>query len=167
MSAPAIGLREAKPDAAVTIRAPHRAAFAGDAGADLVDALREAGAIPRSPAAERNGVVAGQALRSRLTSDGIPGAAARAPLAVAPEGLRRGVGARLIEAAHCTLRDRGVPLVPVAGDPACYRRFGFAASAAVGFRTPCDGPYLMNLRLLHDAPASGTLIYPAPFAKLS
>ena len=83
-----------------------------------------------------------------------------------PHFAKRGIGRRLIEEGHRLLREKGEKLVFVVGDPAYYTRFGFSLAEAAKFRTPYDGPYLMSLKLAPGAPASGTVVYPATFAKL-
>jgi putative acetyltransferase len=111
--------------------------------------------------------VVGHVLYSRLTIDGRDvGASALAPISVDPWCRRRGIGTRLIEEAHRRLRARNESLVFVLGEPAYYARFGFTTEAAKSFRTPYDGEYMQALRLSADTPASGTVAYPVPFARL-
>lgn len=62
---------------------------------------------------------------------GAPQAALLAPLAVAPERQGRGLGRRLVEAGLARLSGQGVRQVFVLGDPALYRRFGFAPERQV------------------------------------
>lgn len=64
-------------------------------------------------------------------------AALLAPLAVAPDAQRRGIGGRLVEAGLRHLSDAGVDLVFVLGYPDYYRRFGFQPAGAHGW----DAPY--------------------------
>lgn len=164
-AAPAI-----RPEVAADRAAVHTlncAAFGRDAEARLVDALRDEGAIVLSLVAEEDGCVIGHVLYSRLTLEpDRRGISALAPVAVVPERQKQGLAARLIEEAHARLAAQGEKLVLVVGDPSYYRRFGFSVDAAKAFRTPYDGPYLMALALSADAPQSGTVAYPAPFARL-
>jgi putative acetyltransferase len=60
------------------------------------------------------------------------------PLAVTPAWQRRGVGSALVRAGLERLRSSGISQVFVLGDPAYYRRFGFAAERAVV--PPCPIP---------------------------
>ena len=156
-----------RPEASGDGTALHCAAFGGCAEADLVDQLREEGAVVLSLVAEEDGRVTGDVLYSRLTIDGkANGASALAPVAVMPGRQKLGIGRRLIDTAHAQFAERGETLVFVVGARAYYERFGFSTETAKPFRTPYDGPYLMALALAPGAPSPGTVTYPAPFARL-
>ncbi len=149
------------------IQALHRAAFGGEGEASLVDELREAGSVVLSLVAEQGDDIVGHVLYSRLRIDGKEArASALAPISIAPARQKQSIGSRLIEEAHRLLAAEGEQIVLVLGDPAYYRRFGFSTTAAKSFRTPYDGDYLMALVLSEDAPRSGIVEYPAPFARL-
>lgn len=120
---------------AAAIRRVHTSAFPTDAEARLVDALRANKRTLVSLVADDAGEVVGHILFTPVTfGDG--GAAARgaglAPVAVTPAQQRRGIGARLIEAGIVACRDIGIGFIVVLGDPAYYRRFGFARAADRG-----------------------------------
>ena len=83
----------------------------------------------------------GHVLLSRMTAP--VRALALAPLAVATDWQRRGIGTALVEAALERARAAGSQAVFVLGDPAYYRRFGFRADLAAGFASPYAGPHLM------------------------
>jgi putative acetyltransferase len=156
-----------QPGDRAAVHALHRAAFGGDGESDLVDALRDEGAVVLSLVAAEQEHIVGHVLYSRLIIEGHDvGASALAPISVDPSRRRLGIGTRLIEEAHRLLRVRGESLVFVLGEPGYYARFGFTTEAARSFRTPYDGEYMQALRLSADTPASGTVAYPAPFARL-
>jgi len=161
-----VAIRAEKYGEAEAIHALHHAEFKGNAEANLVDELRESGEMVRSLVAEESGKIVGHVLYSRLKVEGVPNAAALGPIAVDLAHQKRGIGGRLIEEAHRLLQKKGEKLIFVVGDPAYYTRFGFSLAEAAKFRTPYDGPYMMSLKLAPDAPASGTVVYPARFAKL-
>jgi putative acetyltransferase len=167
MSAATLTIRAEQPGDRAAVRALHCAAFgSGDEG-DLVDALRDQGAVILSLVATEQEHIVGHVLYSRLTIDGQDvGASALAPISVDPSRRRRGIGTRLIEEAHRRLCARGESLIFVLGEPGYYARFGFTTETARPFRTPYDGEYMQALRLSADAPASGRVAYPAPFARL-
>src|SRR5882757_6874444 len=74
------------------------AAFAGSTEADLVDALRDGGALAVSLTADQGGSIIGYIGFSRIRITGERGtttALALAPVAVHPEHQRRGIGAGL------------------------------------------------------------------------
>jgi len=148
----------------------HQTAFNGPTEADLVRALHREQAVVLSLIAEEDGGIAGHALYSRVLveigGEFVP-ALALAPLAVAPERQRRGVGSRLVEEAHRRLAAQGEGMVFVVGDPAYYERFGFSKAAARPFKTPYDGPHVMALALNSGVPASGIVRYPIAFAELA
>lgn len=166
MSAAKLAIRAEEPADRQAIHALHSAAFGGDGEARLADELRAEGAAVLSLVADEEGV-AGHVMYSRLLVDGMDkGASALAPVAVLPARQNRGIGARLIAEAHRRLTARREKIVFVLGDPEYYRRFGFSAATAQPFRTPYDGEYMQALALAPDAPRSGAVTYPAPFARL-
>ncbi len=70
-----------------------------------------------------------------FTIGGVAGTSAKAallgPLAVRPAWQRQGVGSELVHAGLVAMRDAGVDVVCVLGDPAYYGRFGFVAEANI------------------------------------
>ena len=83
--------------------------------------------------------LAGSIFFTRCGVDGIQQKAALlGPLAVAPEWHRQGVGTALVRAGLQRLREEGISVVYVLGDPAYYGRFGFSAERSV--RTPYPLP---------------------------
>jgi putative acetyltransferase len=164
-----VGIRaEAAADAA-SIRSLLEHAFGGSGEADLVEHLRTAGDLVLALVAEHESRIAGYIAFCRLTvvREARPApATGLAPLAVAAELQRCGVGAALVRAGLSRLRDQGESLVFVLGDASYYRRFGFEV-AGRAFRSPYGGPYFMLARLRGGAPASGTVRYPTAFAELN
>ena len=59
-----------------------------------------------------------------------------APLAVDPSFQKKGCGSKLIQEGVHRLKDEGINVLIVYGDPAYYGRFGFTAEAAVAYRPP-------------------------------
>lgn len=138
-------IREAQASDAREMRGVHLAAF-GDEGpvvADLALALiadETAKPILVLVAESERGVVGSIV----FSSVHIPGSEfgpsyILAPLAVAPEMQRMGVGRQLIQSGLTMLRERGAELVFVLGDPNYYGRFGFSTGHRV--RAPYDLPY--------------------------
>jgi putative acetyltransferase len=149
------------------IRSVLEAAFAGTIEADLVDRLRVGGHFVLSLVAEQSGCIAGHVAFPRLTlatrGQTMP-AVGLAPVGVLPSSQRQGIGSALIRAGLAHLMDAGEPIVFVLGEPDYYVRFGFRA--VDGYVSPYAGPYFQALKLAPDAPASGVVTYPAPFADL-
>ena len=152
------------------IRAVLLAAFPTAAEADLVERLGDDGACQIALVAEDEGRIVGHILMSRMrVEDGgrTFRALGLAPVAVAPQRQRRGIGGRLIERALAIARERGEELVFLVGEPEYYRRFGFSAAEAAPFASPFAGPYLMARRLADmPLPAAGHADYPPAFAGL-
>lgn len=99
--------------------------------AELLDALRRAGALTLSLVAEADGAVVGQAAFSPArTSDGSPGWYALGPVAVRPAHQGRGIGSRLVSAGLDRLAAAGAAGCVLVGDPGYYARFGFHVSPA-------------------------------------
>ena len=61
-----------------------------------------------------------------------------APVGVAPEHQKCGVGSQLIEHGIEQLSEKGTDIVFVYGDPKYYRRFGFSTDAAERFLPPYE-----------------------------
>jgi putative acetyltransferase len=113
------------------------AAFGRRAEADLVDALSASAAwVPElSLVAEEGRAVVGYAALTRAslrTVAGDVGLLALAPLAVAPDWQRRGIGGDLVRAALQIAAQRGERAVVLIGHPSYYPRFGFVPAAAMG-----------------------------------
>lgn len=140
-------------------------AFGQSDEADLVKALRNAGDAIVSLVAEEDGEIVGHVLLSKMEAPFR--ALALAPLAVAPDRHRSGVGSALARDALQRVREAGWDAVFVLGDPGYYSRFGFSAEAARGFRSPYAGAHFMLLARkpgplattgdLHHAPAFAAL----------
>ena len=113
----------------------HAHAFPSDGEARLVDALRAAGAATISRVAECGGQVVGHVLFSPVRVEGPGGsfeAQGLAPVAVAPERQRDGIGSALVRAGLAACRDAGHPIVFVLGHATYYPRFGFEPAAPRG-----------------------------------
>jgi len=123
-----------------SIRAVVHAAFgtAGEAG--LVDGLRRSGALTLSAVAVVGSRVVGHVAFSPVTIGGPHLALALAPVAVAPDCQRQGIGSALIRWSleECRRLEHGV--VIVVGEPAYYPRFGFTPAAPFGIQCPFPVP---------------------------
>ena len=119
------------------VQAVNVAAFDSPTEANLVDALREQADVI-SIVAEQDGHILGHILFSpvRLTGADDLRAVALAPMAVAPERQRTGIGSALVREglAHC--QRQGVGAVFVVGHPEYYPRFGFRPAS--GFGITCE-----------------------------
>jgi putative acetyltransferase len=133
------------------IRAVHLAAFGQPDEADLVEALRESGDAVLSVVAEDRGRLVGHVLFSRLSihtsGDRIVPALALAPMAVAPERQRQGIGSALLTEAIRECRVRGERVVIVVGHLGFYPRFGFSRERAVHLDSEFQCEAFMALEL--------------------
>ncbi|WP_018265334.1 GNAT family N-acetyltransferase [Methylosinus sp. LW4] len=151
----------------VAVREVHSAAFRdhpfskGREG-ELVDALREAGALTISLIAEA-GFIVGHVAISPVTIDGTTvGWFGLGPVAVLSEHRRQGVGATLIDAGLARLRAAGAAGCVVFGEPKYYGRFGFRSHAGLRF---VGGPPELFMALPFAAPIpSGAVDYHPSFA---
>ena len=91
------------------------------------------------------------------------------PLGVTPSRQKQGIGSALVRAGLQRLRDAGVGLVCVLGDPGYYSRFGFVPEADVAPPYPLPAEWVgawQSCRLGDDrTPCAGTLVVPDQWLK--
>ena len=135
--------------------------FAAGDEQDLVDALRDLGALSLSLVAERDGAVVGHVALSPATHEsGAGGWFALGPIAVEPALQRRGIGGALITEAKRRLVADGARGCILTGDPLYYPRHGFLP--APGHAPEAEPPeYFMVLALAGDIPPGRFRFHPA------
>lgn len=141
------------------IRAVVTAAFRQPDEAALVDALRADGDALVELVVEEADVIVGHVLFSPLTTNTGARFAALAPLSVAPDHQRDGLGLMLMQVGHELCRAAGVEALIVLGHPDYYPRAGYSAEAAKTVTAPFSGPSFMALALKPgalDAPVTVT-----------
>lgn len=141
------------------IRAVVTAAFGQPDEAALVDALRADGDALVELVVEEADVIVGHVLFSPLTTNTGARFAALAPLSVAPDHQRDGLGLMLMQVGHELCRAAGVEALIVLGHPDYYPRAGYSAEAAKTVTAPFSGPSFMALALKPgalDAPVTVT-----------
>ncbi|NSW53497.1 MAG: N-acetyltransferase [Anaerolineae bacterium] len=121
-------IRKESPEDAGVIRQINQVAFGHPEEAQLVDDLREAGALLLSMVACDGEQVVGHIAYSRgwieCEGERIP-SVALAPMAVLPDYQSKGVGSILLSTSLYTLREMGEAHVFVLGHTWFYPRFGF------------------------------------------
>jgi putative acetyltransferase len=149
-------------------------AFGGPAEARLVELLRASPAyIPElALVAEVDGSVAGHILFTRVTVDD-PGretstpALALAPMAVAPDHQRAGIGTALVLAGVERAQPRPEAAIIVLGHPEYYPRFGFEPASTYGIEPPWpdipDDAFLVLPLPGHTKECRGVVVYPPAF----
>ncbi|MBT8422825.1 MAG: N-acetyltransferase [Gammaproteobacteria bacterium] len=154
-------LRESVPADAPSIAELHRDAFGEAEGATVaqlaLDLLKDPTAQPLlSLVAFQDDTLAGHVIFSHITVDGNDiGACIMAPLAVAETQQKQGVGTRLIRHGLAVLRERGLRIVLVLGDPAYYTRAGFAAGHEFAPPHELAYPEAWMALALHDGALAG------------
>jgi putative acetyltransferase len=119
------------------------AAFETPAEANLVDVLREPQAQPVvSLVAEDKGVIVGHIMFSPVSLEENPDLKVMglAPMAVAPEFQRQGIGSALVREGLEKCRQLGFGGVVVLGHPEYYPRFGFSPSSRFGIYSEYEVP---------------------------
>ncbi len=145
-----------------SVHALNVAAFETPAEADLVDALREQARPVLSLVAEEAAGIVGHIMFTpvSLTGHNDRRIMGLAPMAVAPERQRKGIGSALVRAGLEQCRDLGFGAVVVLGHPSFYPRFGFQPAARFGVACEYDAPteafMLVELVPGHMRGASGT-----------
>jgi putative acetyltransferase len=100
--------------------------YAGGDEQDLINKLRDAGALAISLVAEQNGRVVGHvAFSPAFAADGSEGWYALGPVSAEPELKHRGIGSAVINAGLDMLRERDAAGCVLVGNPSYYARFGF------------------------------------------
>lgn len=132
------------------IRRLTKAAFAAvdhssQTEAEIIDTLREAGALTVSLVAVDEGEVVGHVAYSPVMIDGMDrGWYGLGPVSVRPDRQRQGIGGRLVREGLSCLVKAGARGCVVLGDPDYYKRFGFENDADLYFEgVPAE--YFMRL----------------------
>ena len=163
--------RRETPEDIAGIRAVVEAAFGQPAEADLVDGLRCSGALTLSAMAVIGSRIVGHVAFSPITIGERYAALALAPVAVAPDCQRQGIGTAMIRWSleECKRLEHGV--IIVVGAAGYYHRFGFIPASAFGIQCPFSVPAeaFMILALSPGAVAGygGMVRYHAEFQKFS
>jgi putative acetyltransferase len=156
----------------------HRAAFAGSAEAELVDAIRSGpDFLPDVSlvAVTADDSVLGHVLVSRISLQSDDETAPRtdvlalAPLAVLPGHQGRGIATALMREALARADEREEPMTIVLGSPSFYEPFGFRPALELDIHGPYDAAadaFQVRPRrgLDPDDLPAGTAVYPATFS---
>jgi putative acetyltransferase len=167
-----VRVRDEEQNDRAAVHAVNASAFETSFEANLVDALREQAAPIVSLVAVDAETIMGHIMFSPVSLSGHPGfnIMGLAPLAVAPEYQRRGVGSALVRAGLDRCRELGAGAVIVLGHPEYYPRFGFSPSAPFGigceYAVPEDVFMLLELTPGYLDGASGTIKYHAAFSNV-
>jgi putative acetyltransferase len=165
-----VTVRPEAPSDRAAVRAVNTSAFDTAAEADLVDRLREQASPLVSLVAQVAGGVVGHILFSPLTLGEHRGLQIMglAPMAVAPERQRRGIGSALVRVGLQQCRQLGAGAAVVLGHPAYYPRFGFLPAARFGIGCEYDAPaeafMLIELQREYLRGVAGTVRYHAAFS---
>ncbi len=134
-------IRKEKASDCPAIRKVNDLAFGREVEGQLVDALREEGAVILSLVAVEGEEIVGHLLFSPVTIEGEGEkheVVALAPLAVLPSHQKKGIGKRLTEEGLKQLKEIGIPAVIVFGHPEYYPAFGFLPAREFGLT--CEYP---------------------------
>jgi putative acetyltransferase len=137
------------------VRHVNETAFCGSTEANLVEALHRERAAAVALVAEVDAEIVGHILFSPVAVE--PATTkhlvALAPMAVAPQFQRRGIGTLLVREGLARCLAAGTDAVVVLGHPEYYPRFGFRPAHELGLHCEYDVPpdVFMALELLPDA----------------
>lgn len=135
-----IEIREEEPGDRDAVYALNRAAFGGDAEANIVDKLRASCSDYLSFVAVDGDTIVGHILFTPVHVDG-HGVAGMglAPMAVLPSRQREGMGSLLVRHGLAHLHRSNCPFVTVLGHPEYYPRFGFEAASKYRLLSQWEG----------------------------
>lgn len=124
------------------VRALNEAAFETPAEAELVERLRREEMSLVSLVAEVDGTLVGHILFSPVSLTDRPqlNLMGLAPMAVAPECQRKGIGSALVREGLARCKELGCAAVVVVGHAGYYPRFGFVPAARYALRCEYDVP---------------------------
>jgi putative acetyltransferase len=148
----------------VTKRAFAPMPYAGGNEQDLINILRNVGALSLSLVAEQHGKVVGHVALSPVAHEsGVEGWFGLGPISVEPALQRMGVGGLLIQEAKSWMNARKARGCILVGNTKYYCRHGFIPSAA---NAPENEPaeYFMVLPLDNTIPAGRFSFHPAFYA---
>jgi putative acetyltransferase len=154
----------------IAVHAVNAAAFETALEANLVDALRQQAQPVVSLVAEADQTVVGHILFSPVSLAGHPDAMIMglAPMAVAPDHQRQGIGSALVSAGLERCKQLGFGAVVVLGHPEYYPRFGFSPSSRFGigceYEVPEEVFMVLELQPGYLRGSSGTIKYHAAFS---
>lgn len=137
-----IEIRDEEPADRSDVHDVHAEAFGRPDEADLVDRLRDDGAIVLSLVAIRRrllGSIVFTEVSFAPPSRGVCGVGL-APMAVRPEAQGEGIGSRLVREGLSRAAALGYEIAVVLGHPAYYPRFGFVAAEALGLECEWEVP---------------------------
>jgi putative acetyltransferase len=165
-----VEIRVETPEDTAAVARVVEAAFGRPHEARLVEAVRASAEYVPALAfvADDGGEVIGHTMLSYV---GLAGSSRQllelAPLAVAPERQRQGVGSALTSASLAAADARDEPLVLVLGDPRYYVRFGFRRSDELGLEPPqpaWHAAFMVRPLQAYDASIRGRVVFPPSFA---
>lgn len=137
-----LSIRRETPRDIPKVRAINEEAFGQPLEADVVDKLRAQCEEVLSLVAEDKDTVVGHILFSPAVIESPKGSVSGmglAPVSVAQDHQRKGVGSALIRQGLAMLRAGGCPFVIVLGHPEYYPRFGFRPASSLGITCQWDG----------------------------
>ena len=158
--------RDEEPADAAGVRAVACAAFGRPDEADLVERLRQGGALALTLVATADAAVVGHVALSRVTASGAVGMLGLGPVAVSPPYQCCAIGSRLIEEGLARARERGARAVVVLGHLEYHSRFGFVPASRFGLCHPgAPGDAFMAAELVPNglAGVAGSVRYHAAF----
>ncbi|OJI93924.1 putative acetyltransferase [Planktotalea frisia] len=114
---------------------------------DIINGLRDNGALRVSLVAEEDGKIVGHGALSPVTIKGHSNWFGLGPIAVHPERQKQGIGSALMKHALAELEAIDACGCVLVGNPDYYRRFGFASNGALTyFDTPTKYVQFVVLR---------------------
>jgi putative acetyltransferase len=134
--------------------------YAGGDEQELIDKLRDAGALSLSAVAVLGDAIVGHvALSPAMHESGETGWYTLGPISAEPAMQRSGIGRSLIAFARAWLDEHGARGCVLTGNPAYYSRFGFAVAPD---HAPANAPpaFFMVLTLKGECPAGRFRFHP-------
>lgn len=145
----------------VTERAFKGVSYASGDEQDIIERLRESGALSVSLVATIESEILGHiALSPTRSTDSSQEWLALGPVSVIPECQRKGIGSALIRQALAEIREQNATGCILVGDPAYYKRFGFELAPEYSPRPEYASVFMIN-QFFDEEPAGALSFHQA------
>ena len=137
-------------------------AFSDGSEPDIINRLRDAGALRFSLVAEEDDLILGHVALSPVSIEGQSDWFGLGPIAVTPDRQKQGIGSAMMQRALAELAQINAAGCVLVGNPEYYSRFGFQSNGVLTY-VDVPPPYV-QFKTLNGTEPRGEIIYHDAFA---